>query len=142
LGVLFSKRVAWLLGYFFLAAFCIAQKPSSAVQADRDGYLKIAGEVEGALNNDVLGIVVSANRGPSQGWLPFPLHTQLTLGTEQWEILCISGPHDMGRFAGGGARAEDERSVRAHRSRRARPSRRIKAPSGKRHIMTAGLSGT
>ncbi len=49
-----ASRLAVLL--FFCAAFCIAQQPSSAVQANRDGYLKIAGEVESALHNDVLGV--------------------------------------------------------------------------------------
>ena len=49
-----ANRLAALLLVF--SSFCFAQEPPSAVHPDRDGYLKIAGEVESALHNDVLGM--------------------------------------------------------------------------------------
>lgn len=47
-----NRRAVSLL---FFSAFCFAQPPSSAVQPDHDGYLRVAGEIENALHTDVLG---------------------------------------------------------------------------------------
>jgi hypothetical protein len=93
-------------GLLLFSSSCFGQQPSTSIQPTRETYLKLAGEVDNALLKDVLDVWFPRAVDKEKGGFPFL--PRLAMGAKRREIFGFPGPHDLGCFPGGAARARQE----------------------------------